>query len=111
MALLGVLLVWRTTAWQVSLLEPLTAEQLNKVADAVVVMDFKDHDTIINKGDHGDTFYMIKSGRVVCTGAGSGDKVLDDLYLNEGECFGERALLMSAPRAANVIAQGPVRSV
>jgi hypothetical protein len=39
------------------------------------IMMFKPGDTIIRKGDHGDSFYMIKAGRVVCTGIGSGATV------------------------------------
>lgn len=30
------------------------------------------------------------------------------LYLNEGEVFGERALIKKEPRKANIIANGPV---
>jgi cAMP-dependent protein kinase regulator len=140
----------------VPLLRSLTAEQLDKIADAVQVrwscwvgrrrvacswylvcgvkvMSFKPGDTIIRKGDTGDAFYIIKSGKVVCTGAGTASKVrgcrlmscsqffvtclwprtrlqvMADEFLTEGSYFGERALLMSAPRAANVIAVDQVR--
>ena len=30
------------------------------------------------------------------------------IYLNEGEVFGERALIKKEPRKANIIANGPV---
>ena len=57
------------------LLRPLTDAQLDKVADAVQVFSFKPGDTIIRKGDAGDAFYIVKTGKVVCTGAGSAGKV------------------------------------
>ena len=86
---------------------------------------------IIKKGDMGDSFFMVKSGDVVCTGAGSGGKVMplryscvvlqslssssfvswqrmEDLPLKAGAIFGERALLFDTPRAANVIATSDV---
>ena len=114
------------------------------VSPVLQIQQFKPGDTIIRKGDHGDQFYMIKSGRVVCTGIGSGatvrcrrctasarhctpftsswsrgdvcllsgllvpPQVMADEYLSEGGYFGERALLMSVPRGANVIAQEQV---
>lgn len=75
----------------------------------------------------GDTFYIIKSGHVVCTGAGSGSVVFADLHLKTGmslsvldvaamtrfvpgDYFGERALLKAVPRAANVLSIGAVKA-
>lgn len=92
---------------EVPLLAKLTDEQIDRVADAVQIIDFKPHDVIIRKGEAGDkasTFYMVKSGDVVCTDIGSGDKKLDDVKLGAGAYFGERALLKDEPRAANVSA-------
>lgn len=66
--------------------------------------DYHSGETIIRKGDHGDTFFMIKSGAVVCTDIISRGEPIDDLALGPGDFFGERALLMSEPRAANVLA-------
>lgn len=44
-------------------------------------MSFKPGDTIIRKGDVGDAFYIIKSGKVVCTGAGTATKVMNAMVL------------------------------
>ena len=92
---------------EVPLLSKLTDDQIDRIADAVQIIDFKPRDVIIRKGEAGDkasTFYMVKSGKVVCTDIGSGDKKLDDVELGAGAYFGERALLKDEPRAANVLA-------
>ena len=94
------------TLRQVKLLSSLSDEQLNKIADAVQEMSFEAGDKIINKGEEGNSFYMIKTGDVLCTEIGSGDQ--KDIPLKEGSYFGERALLLAEPRAANVIAQKKV---
>jgi hypothetical protein len=52
---------------------------------------------------------MIKSGRVVCTDAGVAGKKMEDMRIGAGGHFGERALLLAAPRAANVTAEEEVR--
>lgn len=91
----------------VKLLETLTDEQLHTIADAVQERAFQPGDRIISKGDEGETFYMIKSGKVVCTDIGSAEDS-SDVDLGEGSYFGERALLLAEPRAANVVAKTPV---
>lgn len=65
-------------------------------------MEYHKGDVIIRKGDAGNTFYMIKSGEVVCSGMMSAGKPVADLHLHPGDYFGERALLMEVPRAADV---------
>ncbi|GBG25064.1 cGMP-dependent protein kinase 1 [Hondaea fermentalgiana] len=88
---------------RVSLLQQLSEEQVNRVSDAVETVHFKAGETILRKGDEGSVFYMIRRGEVKCTRAGSRESSYD-IILGEGEYFGERALLMDEPRAANVIA-------
>lgn len=55
---------------------------------------------------------MVKSGDVVCTDivTRTGEAV-NDLPLSAGDFFGERALLMSEPRAASVLATSDTVSV
>jgi cGMP-dependent protein kinase len=86
----------------VELLRALTEEQLNRVAEAVKVVTYKRGERIITKGELGSECYFVRGGRVRCFGATAAGKPLEDLIIPSGGHFGERALLLGAPRAANV---------
>jgi serine/threonine protein kinase/CRP-like cAMP-binding protein len=92
---------------KVKLLSALTEEQLTLVANSVQALQYRPGDVIVVKGEPGSVMYMIHSGTVVCTDIGNG--LVADVELNEGDYFGERALLASEPRAATVIAKTDVR--
>jgi len=74
------------------------------VLDAIVPINKKKGELVINQGDDGDNFYLLESGTLECT------KFLkpDDekaTFLKDyapGESFGELALLYNAPRAATI---------
>lgn len=86
----------------VKLLAGLTDSQLGKLAHAVKEERAAKGDVLIRKGDPGDSLYFLLAGRVVCSGIGSGATAVADVHLSAGACFGERALLLSEPRAATV---------
>lgn len=101
----------------VPLLQMLSEDHKNILADALelvstaiddlwTVLCFKvdfERRTIINEGEVGDRFYMIKEGRV---NVKKGETTVDKL--KEGDYFGERALIQDDLRAATVIAEGYV---
>lgn len=63
---------------------------------------------VIREGEQGDTFYLIRSGKVtVSTGNinASGDPVVLG-SMSDGDFFGEVALLTSKPRTATIVADG-----
>jgi len=94
----------KTVLQNVPLLESLTEVQLEKLAEAIELVNFEANERIITKGEPGNVFYILKSGTVLCTDAGD-NTALEDLVLGPGEYFGERALMTNEPRAANVTAQ------
>lgn len=92
--------------YQVELLRSLTPVQLSRIAVAVKRQEFQKGDRIITKGDEGETMYFLKQGTVRITGVGSGRETVE-FALGAGSYFGERALLLGAKRAANVIVTSP----
>jgi CRP-like cAMP-binding protein len=48
-------------------LDPLSNDQIAKLAGALEVCNFEDGEYIIKQGDVGESFYIIESGNVKCT--------------------------------------------
>merc|ERR1719440_1424887 len=60
---------------------------------------------VITEGDAGDFLFVIEKGNLDCMkNIGGEDKIVKTV--NEGDVFGELALLYNCPRAANVVAKG-----
>lgn len=76
---------------------------LADVAGRVQELNFDPDEVIVRKGDRGDSFYIIVSGRVQVWDE---DRMLNEL--GDGSIFGELALLDPAPRSATVKAIEPV---
>jgi MFS family permease len=75
---------------------------LADVAERVEDVSFGAGETVFEKGDRGDSLYIIVSGRVHVR---DGTRLLNEL--GEGAIFGELALLEPAPRSATVVAVEP----
>lgn len=60
-------------------------------------------DTIIKQGDDGDYYYIIKHGKCKVTRASKTGSELTLATLNDGDAFGEEALLSEAKRNANIV--------
>jgi len=59
---------------------------------------------VITEGENGDYLFVIEKGNLECIkNIGGEDKVVK--VVNEGDVFGELALLYNCPRAANVVAK------
>jgi len=93
---------------KVEFFDGLDAAALNKVADALTSIVFQDGDKIINKGDVGEVFYIVREGCAKATQIGLGDSSFVDQEYTVGMWFGERALLTGEPRAADITAVGEV---
>jgi len=97
----GVLEVLR----KVQFLSNLDEATLIRIADALTSVSYNEGDRIINKGDAGEVFYILKEGRVRVHDIGFGDSQYVDQVLGPGDFFGERALLTGDPRLANITAE------
>lgn len=93
---------------RISLFETLSIESLNQLARSLTKQTFDDGHYIIRQGEIGEQFYVIIKGKVRVTKTGDTGDEVELIRLGEGDVFGERALIKKEPRAANVIADGPV---
>jgi HEAT repeat protein len=72
---------------------------LADVADLLEEMEVSENETIFNKGEQGDSMYIIVDGKVRVH---TEERLLN--YLGESDVFGEMALLDPEPRLASVTA-------
>mmetsp|Transcript_11074 Transcript_11074/g.12676 ORF Transcript_11074/g.12676 Transcript_11074/m.12676 type:complete len:835 (-) Transcript_11074:1227-3731(-) len=97
---------------KVSLLKNLTKEQKHEFVECVEIIRLTNGTPIINRGDEGDTFFMLSKGTASVFGVGEdtalGDNGTSGTSYGPGDYFGERALLESAPRAADIVATSDV---
>ena len=87
---------------KVPFLTDLDDSDLLRISDALTTVTFKEGERIINKGDVGEVFYIIREGTVKVHDIGFGDSTYVDQPLGPGDFFGERALITGDPRVANV---------
>jgi putative ABC transport system ATP-binding protein len=82
-----------------------TPAALTEISQKMVKERFTQGTAIINQGEPGDKFYVIRDGLVqVTTGAATGGQPTVLAELGPGGFFGEAALMTDRPRNATVIA-------
>lgn len=87
---------------------PLTEQELQALSANAVVRKHPKGSIVVEKGDHTDSLFIIKSGRVkVFLRNSAGKEIVLNIH-GPGEYFGEMAL-DSGPRSASVIALEPTR--
>jgi len=91
---------------KVPFLAELDDHDLLRISDALTSATFPEGERIINKGDVGEVFYIIREGTVKVHDIGFGDSTYVDQPLGPGDFFGERALITGDPRVANVTSTG-----
>lgn len=96
-------------SWMLDLMLPAETVQLRlDAASALSQLHYETGEIVFRQGDVGDAFYMILGGQVeVCKE--DGDGAFQRLaVLQEGEFFGELALLGKQPRTATIRALAPL---
>eukprot|EP00535_Pseudo-nitzschia_heimii_P000106 CAMPEP_0197183386 /NCGR_PEP_ID=MMETSP1423-20130617/7790_1 /TAXON_ID=476441 /ORGANISM="Pseudo-nitzschia heimii, Strain UNC1101" /LENGTH=799 /DNA_ID=CAMNT_0042633963 /DNA_START=112 /DNA_END=2511 /DNA_ORIENTATION=- len=93
---------------KIDLFRDLDRQTIKKFADVLSTVKYKEGQKIVEKGQQGDVFYIVKSGQVRVHDIGLGDASFDDETHKAGYWFGERALMTGNPRAATVTAMTKV---
>ncbi|XP_055308665.1 cAMP-dependent protein kinase type I regulatory subunit isoform X2 [Sitodiplosis mosellana] len=99
---------------RVSILESLDKWERLTVADALEPVSFEDGETIVKQGEAGDDFYIIVEGCAVVLQQKNENEEPTQCEvgrLGPSDYFGEIALLLDRPRAATVVARGPLKCV
>lgn len=82
------------------------------MADALEPVSFEEGETIVRQGEPGDDFYIIVEGTaIVMQNRAEGEDASEVGRLGPSDYFGEIALLLDRPRAATVVASGPLKCV
>jgi len=95
------------TLRKVNFLSDMEDHMLTRISDALTTVVFPEGERIINKGDVGEVFYILREGTVKVHDIGFGDSQYVDQFLGPGEAFGETALLTGDPRDSNCTATTP----
>lgn len=97
---------------KVPILEDLGKFERLTVADALQPVSFEDGEAIVRQGEPGEDFFIITEGQaVVLQRRSDSEEQLEVSKLGPSEYFGEVALLLDRPRAATIVARGPLRCV
>lgn len=97
---------------KVSILESLDKWERLTVADSLEPVQFEDGSKIVVQGEHGEDFFIIIEGNAaVFQKRGDSEESVEVGKLSPSDYFGEIALLLDRPRAATVIARGPLKCV
>eukprot|EP00308_Calcidiscus_leptoporus_P000358 CAMPEP_0119357956 /NCGR_PEP_ID=MMETSP1334-20130426/6257_1 /TAXON_ID=127549 /ORGANISM="Calcidiscus leptoporus, Strain RCC1130" /LENGTH=1049 /DNA_ID=CAMNT_0007372323 /DNA_START=84 /DNA_END=3233 /DNA_ORIENTATION=+ len=101
------------TLRSVDVLKSLSVGQLQRLSDVLTEVTYKSGEYVIRQGDYTETFYIIMEGKAIVTKKEDPDSAVEPeqrvMQLQEGQYFGERALIEQVARAANVVADGRLK--
>lgn len=89
----------------VDLLRSLHPDELTRLAAGVQTVPYAEGETLFRQGQPGDTFCVMRSGRVGVSITGADGKTVRVAGLEAGAFFGEMSLLTGEPRSATILAE------
>ena len=92
---------------RIPLLSELSSALLEKLSEDLQTVRVPTHHTVLQQGDPGDKFYIIARGQVAVTKVGGSGEERTLARLQDGDYFGELALLRDVPRATTIRTIGP----
>ena len=97
---------------KVDLLEDVDAYERSQISDAFTPVSFNDGDYVLKEGENGDIFFFVTDGEAIATKTLTEGQAPEQVAeYKVGDYFGELALLKNEPRAANIVARGPLSCV
>jgi len=87
----------------ISFFQAMAPSDIKQCVKVMVPYKFEAGEVIVKKGEVGNAFYVIESGEVLVKDISVGDTTYDDVTLGPRAFFGERGIIKSEPRAANVV--------
>ena len=92
----------------VELFRSLSAEEMERLANAARLQLYATGENLCRQGEAGDSFYVIRNGRVAVMVQGADGRTVTAAHLAEGAFFGEMSLLTGEPRSGTVTAETDV---
>ncbi|NOU91927.1 cyclic nucleotide-binding domain-containing protein [Paenibacillus sp. LMG 31456] len=89
-----------------ALFAPLHHQELRSLLDIMVMKEYAPGEAIVNEGETGDAFYILRTGTASVLKESEGNRKLN--IVKAGGFFGELALLTGDPRKASVVADEAV---
>ncbi|MCB1178362.1 MAG: ATP-binding cassette domain-containing protein [Leptospiraceae bacterium] len=89
---------------KIPLFESIELDFLKKLAGQFISVQYHPGDVLIKEGDIGDKFFVIVRGRARVFQKGSAGKLIELGIREDGDVFGEIALLKDQPRMASIVA-------
>ncbi len=86
------------------LFRSLSNSAIERIVDRFKSVKFSKGEVIIDKGQKGDSFFVIKSGKIQVGVSGKNNKVIQLAVLKNSDCFGEMSLLTGNPASASITA-------
>jgi small-conductance mechanosensitive channel/CRP-like cAMP-binding protein len=92
----------------VDLFRSLSPEEMNRLVGRAKLQQFARGENLCRQGEAGDSFYVIREGRVAVSMSGADGRVIPVAQLGSGAFFGEMSLLTGEPRSGTVSAETDV---
>ncbi|GAK54989.1 putative Crp/Fnr family transcriptional regulator [Candidatus Vecturithrix granuli] len=84
------------------LFRTLSTSAIERIVDRFELQEYSKNTIIIQKGQKGDAFYVIKQGSVTVGIPSKGGKEIELAILRTSDCFGEMSLLTGNPASASI---------
>jgi CRP-like cAMP-binding protein len=92
----------------VELFQSLSAEEMTRLAEGARLVMFSCGENLCRQGEPGDSFYIIREGRVSVLVSTANGQTVTAAHLARGAFFGEMSLLTGEPRSGTIRAETDV---